>query len=409
VGGGAEEISMALLDGFERLGTETWLAVASKRTRHPRVVSFYTSPHVDYTPDGSLARAKLSVRRFLDPKIGLEDFNHPYTGHVADLAGTRPNVLFCNNLHGGYFDLRQLPRLSRELPVVLRLADSWTFTGHCAVPADCGRWRTGCGRCPDLTIPPAIERDATRINWHRKRRIFDRSRVFLATPSRWMLNRARESILAPAIAGARVVPNGVDLATFHPDGRGRERSARGTPRLLFVANGGAANPYKGFATVRAALRRLKGPVELVAIGGKGAIEELGRGIRIVHEPRQPAEWLASFYRSAAAYVHAAPEESFSLTATEALACGTPVVAASSGGILEVVDHERTGLVVAPRDQAGLAEGLERLLADRQLRDRMGEEAAAVARRRFDRDRMVDELHDLCREALSANGTASAAS
>jgi glycosyltransferase involved in cell wall biosynthesis len=407
VGGGAEEISMALLDGFEELGTETWLAVGSKRTEHPKVVSFYTSPHVDYTPDGRLARAKLSVRRFLDPRIGLEDFNHPYTRHVADFAGPRPDLLFCNNLHGGYFDLRELPRLSSELPVVLRLADSWSFTGHCAVPGTCERWRTGCGRCPDLAIPPAIRRDATRLNWRRKRRIYRRSRVFVIAPSRWMLERARESILAPAIAGARVVANGIDLAVFNPDGGIAERPGSGTPRLLFVANGGAANPYKGFGTVRAALGRLRGPLELVAVGGKRGGEEPAEGVRIRHEPRQPGEQLAALYRSADVYVHAAPEESFSLTTTEALACGTPVVAASGGGIAEVVDHGCTGLVVPPTDPAALAGALERLLADRELRDRMGAAAGAEARARFDRRRMVRQLHDFCGEAMTANGAGAA--
>jgi glycosyltransferase involved in cell wall biosynthesis len=406
VGGGAEEISRALLDGFEELGTETWLAVGSKRTEHPKVVSFYTSPHVDYTPEGRLRRARVAVRRWIDPRIGLEDFNHPYTRHVVDFAGPRPDVLFCNNLHGGYFDLRELPRLSSELPVVLRLADSWTFTGHCAVPGACERWRTGCGRCPDLAIPPAIRRDATRLNWRRKRRIYRRSRLFVVAPSRWMLDRARRSILAPAIAGARVVANGIDLSVFNRDGARAERSDAGTPRLLFVANGGAANPYKGFGTLRAALGRLGGPVELVAVGGGRGVEEMA-GARIRHEPRQPPEQLAGLYRSADVYVHAAPEESFSLTTTEALACGTPVVAASGGGIAEVIDHGRTGLVVPPADEEALAGALERLLADRKLRDRMGAAAGAEARARFDHRRMVQDLHDFCGEAMTANGAGAA--
>src|SRR5215813_3137466 len=173
-GGGAERVSMDLLDGFESLGTEAWLAVADKRTDHPRVVSIYTSPHVDYSPAHPIRRAHLRTRRRVDRRLGLEDFNHPYTRHVLDLTGSAPDVLLCNNLHGGYFDLRQLPQLSRRVPIVLRLADSWNLTGHCAVPGSCDRWRSGCGRCPDLAAPPAIARDATRINWRRKRRIYAR-------------------------------------------------------------------------------------------------------------------------------------------------------------------------------------------------------------------------------------------
>jgi glycosyltransferase involved in cell wall biosynthesis len=399
-GGGAEGISTTLLNGFEALGTEAWMAVATKRTDDPRVVSFYDSPHVDYTPDHSLRRGRLALRRYVDEQIGLEDFNHPYTRHVADLTGSRPDVLLCNNLHGGYFDLRQLPWLSQQMPIVLRLADSWGFTGHCAVPGSCERWRSGCGRCPDLAAPPAIKRDASRLNWQRKRRIFARSRIFLAAPSKWMIERVQQSLLGPAVKVARVIPNGIDLDTFTPEGPRARRPKGDTSRLVFVANGGAANPYKDFATLRASVRRLDGPLELISVGGEPGSENLGGGIHIRHEPRQPPDQLAALYRSADAYVHASAEESFSITAAEALACGTPVVAASQGGICEVVDHERNGLLVSPRDERQMTAALRRLLGDRGLRERMG--AAAVAGRdRFDRDRMVHDWHSLCGEALRA--------
>jgi glycosyltransferase involved in cell wall biosynthesis len=397
-GGGAERVSMELLDGFATLGTEAWLAVARKVTDHPRVVTFYTSPHVDYTPDHPIRRARLKARRRLDARLGLEDFNHPYTRHVTELTGSRPDVLLCNNLHGGYFDLRQLPALSARIPIVLRLADGWSYTGHCAVPGTCDRWRSGCGRCPDLAAPPSIARDATRINWRRKRWIFARSQVVVTAPSQWAVDRARKSLLAPAIESARVIPNGIDLGVFRADGDSARWPDAETPRLAFVANGGANNPYKDFASLRSAIRELDGPLELVSVGGERRVEDLGRGIRIRHEPRQRPEDLAALYRSAAAYVHASSEESFSLTAAEALACGTPVVAASRGGISEVVDDRITGFLHRPGDVKGVASSLRRLLTDPALRRRM--QAAAVERRaRFDRDRMVRDMHALCAEAV----------
>ena len=391
---------MALLNGFEALGTEAWMAVATKRTDDPRVVSFYESPHVHYTPDHPIRRARLSARRSLDDRIGLEDFNHPYTRHLTELTGRRPDVLLCNNLHGGYFDLRRLPWLSLRMPIVLRLADSWAFTGHCAVPGACERWRTGCGSCPDLAAPPAIKRDASRLNWQRKRWIFARSRISVVSPSRWMLDRVQRSLMAPAIVEARVIPNGVDLTTFCPEGPRAPRT-EGTPRLVFAANGGSANPHKDFKTLRAALRRLPGPVELISVGGRSGLEDLGGGIRIRHEPYQPPERLAAIYRSAEAYVHASAEETFCLTAAEALACGTPVLAASAGGLGEVVDHGRTGVLVAPGDERALAAAMQRLLDDPRLRSRMSASAAA-GRDRFDRDRMVHDIHALCADALDAS-------
>jgi glycosyltransferase involved in cell wall biosynthesis len=399
-GGGAEVTSMALLDGFEALGTETRMAVGSKRTDDPRVIPLHASPHVDYTPEHPLRRARRRLRRRLDRRVGLEDFNYPYTRHLADLSGERPDVVLCNNLHGGFFDLRQLPWISLKMPVVLRLADRWSFTGHCAVPGTCERWRTGCGRCPDLAAPPRIERDATRVNWQRKRWILARSRVFVATPSRWTLERARESILAPAISEARVIPDGIDLATFSPDGDQAQPPADGTRRLVFAANGGASNPHKDFATLRETVRRLDGPVELISVGGDSGMEDLGDGIRIRHERYLPPARLAALYRSADAYVHASAEENFGLTTAEALACGTPAIVASAGGIAEVVEHERTGLLVEPGNREAMTAAVQRLLTEGQLGEKL-RAGAVAARDRFDRDRMVRDMHALCRDAMAA--------
>jgi D-inositol-3-phosphate glycosyltransferase len=206
-------------------------------------------------------------------------------------------------------------------------------------------------------------------------------------------------MLAPAISGARVVRNGVDLQTFRPAGRAHPPPAGGIPRLVFSANGGAANPHKDFATLRSAVRGLEGPLEIVAVGGDRGEEELGDGIRLRHEPRMSTERLAALHRSAVAGIHASAEESFGLAAAESLACGTPVVAASSGGISEVVDDGVTGFVHTPGDARGVAASLRSLLAQPGLRERMS--AAAVAgRERFDRDRMVREMHDLCVEAVN---------
>ncbi len=73
---------------------------------------------------------------------------------------TPAQIVQCHNLHGGYFDLRALQWLSARVPTLLTLHDMWTLTGHCAHALGCDRWRTGCGRCPDLKLDPAIRADA---------------------------------------------------------------------------------------------------------------------------------------------------------------------------------------------------------------------------------------------------------
>jgi glycosyltransferase involved in cell wall biosynthesis len=407
-GGGAERMSLATLDGFEALGTETWLLVGQKRTDHPRVLPLYLSPFLDYRAYESwLQRSTLEWRRRFDRRLGLEDFAHPYSHRVLDLVGSPPDLVLCHNLHGGYFDLRALAPLSRRVPVVLRMFDSWLLTGHCAISLGCSRWQTGCGRCPDLRLPPAIRHDLTRINWWRKRRMLRGARLFVSAETEWMLDRARRSLLAPAVADWRLIPGGVDLDTFSPGCQEAARRELGVALdahvLLYVANLGPDNPFKDFATVRAALaelarRRPGRRIELLAVGSKGPEEVLeGRIlVRRLGYVRSP-ERLAALYRAADVYVHAALDETFGLAGAEALACGTPVVTASTGGLREIVDHERTGLLLPPGRPVELAEAIVRLLETPSLRAMMGAAAAAAARTRLDRRLMVARLHAWCAE------------
>jgi glycosyltransferase involved in cell wall biosynthesis len=403
-GGGAERMAMSVLEGFNRLGTDTWLAVGHKRTAHPRVVPVHAAAR--RRPAARINRRLVEARRRLDRAIGFEDLVHWSTRDLLGLTETgEADLLFCHNLHGGYFDLRELGSLSHRLPVVLRLADSWSFTGHCAVPPACDRWEHGCGRCPDLATPPAIRRDLTAYNWRRKRRMLSRARLHVIAPSQWLMDRAHRSLLGPAIASSAVVGNGVDTETFTPGPAEPERRALGIDPdadvLVYASNLGAANPHKDFPTLHRAMRRWaaagrRRPLELLVVGAEAPDERLAPSVRIRHLPYEAdSRRLARLYRAADVYVHAAHDEAFCLTAAEAMSCGRPVVAAASGGIAEVVDGGRTGLLVGPGDDAALAVALRELLGDAEHGRSMGARAAADVRRRFEGGQVVAELHQWC--------------
>jgi glycosyltransferase involved in cell wall biosynthesis len=124
-------------------------------------------------------------------------------------------------------------------------------------------------------------------------------------------------------------------------------------------------------------------------------------VRIRHLPYcDSPHALAELYRACDVYVHSAPEESFSLTTAEAMACGAPVLAAAGGGIRELFEHERDGLLLEPGDDAALADALGALLGDRERARRIGTAAALTAARRFDAARMASETLEWCGEAAA---------
>lgn len=398
-GGGAERRAWCLFKGFKRRGVDSWMIVGQKKSTDPHVMALHESPHLDYRLYGlGIYQLYLRWRKSRDNHRGREDFHHPFSRHLLRLTGRRPDLVHCQNLHGGFFDLRTLARLSRRLPVFLTLHDSWTFTGHCAQPFDCERWRTGCGNCPYLSAPPAITRDGTRFNWLRKQRIFSRSQLRVAAPSNWLLQRALKSILAPAIIESRVITPGIDLSFFQPGSQSAARHALGIPQeaavAVFVANQGCRNPFKDYATLQAAMLRLADQpgskrIHLYSIGDAAADEHRGR-IVIHHIPFvDSSERLANYYRAADVYVHAARSEAFGLSIAEAMACGTPVVATNVGGIPEVFTHERDGFGVPLGDATRMAEAVGKLLDDPDRRREYGRHASEHARRLYDQEKMID--------------------
>lgn len=430
ISGGAQRVAWNLFEAYRERGYRSYLAVGYKRSRDPNIFPFSHQAEKSWSSfcgslhshlqrldgNGRLSRIarKLAMPQALrDTLRGIEDFHFPGTWDILNLPPVYPDILHCHNLHIGYFDLRALPWLSQQVPTILTLHDAWLLSGHCAHSFSCERWRIGCGECPDLSIYPDIRRDATAFNWEQKRQIFSKSRLYVAAPSRWLMEKVEQSILGLATEARRVIPNGVNVSLFQPANKRTVREElKIEPRrqvLLFVANGFRGNGTKSLGMLKSALSRISvrshnTKLLLIALGETGVAEAVGQAeMRFV--PYQDApEHVARYYQAADLYVHAAKVDTFPNTILEALASGTPVVATAVGGIPEQVKglkiendptnrydlNEATGFLVPPNNPAAFAHCVERLLEDETLRNHLGLNAADDARQRFDLNKQVEE-------------------
>jgi glycosyltransferase involved in cell wall biosynthesis len=235
-------------------------------------------------------------------------------------------------------------------------------------------------RCVMQDLTGRLERATLSLNLRRDRRIFRRAAAIVST-SEWAARQVRADdpaidvpihVLCPPVALERFDP-------AWPEERLKRAHDGAPPQLLFM---GGDFPRKGGYDLldawvagefhrRAALTIVSDwPIEGNVPDGVHVV----RGVQ-----RLTQEWL-SVWRSADIFVMPTRNEAFGLVYQEAAAAGIPAIGSALNAVPEIIDHERTGLIVRPRDRAGLIAALERLIASPALRHQMGRASrAAVAR------------------------------
>ena len=212
-------------------------------------------------------------------------------------------------------------------------------------------------------------------------------------------------------AEIRVIPNGVELEDFERlDASGpRNEFAIGEHHFVIVA---VANlhPYKGHADlIRAAGALAKTHTNLRLIlpgrdqGARADLERLVKDLGLEEAVRLIGERedIGSLLAMADVVVHPSHEEGFSNAILEAMAARKPVVATNVGGNPEAVVDGETGYLVPPRDPDSLAEAIEKLIVDANLRRRMGEAGWRRMEQEFSMKRLVERFAEWYEE-LAAN-------
>ncbi|MER6287581.1 glycogen synthase [Streptomyces sviceus] len=229
----------------------------------------------------------------------------------------------------------------------------------------------------------------------------------------------REDILGcyPALDPAKVhiVHNGIDTALYQPDhgtevldriGLDRDR-----PFVLFV---GRITRQKGVPQLMRAVRDIDPAAQVVLCAGAPDTPEIDREFRELFEElsrvREGVHWIPQMLprpeviqllTHAAVFVCPSVYEPLGIVNLEAMACGTPVVASRVGGIPEVVDDGRTGLLVTVDDgfETALARALDSVIGDPEAGRRMGEAGRARAVGQFGWDAVARRTVQLYEEIL----------
>lgn len=213
-----------------------------------------------------------------------------------------------------------------------------------------------------------------------------------------------------------IVPWGVDLSLFTPDGPpGQHRGPR--PRLLVV---GSLARRKGIDEAIGALRQLP-DVELVIAGGpplaglstdpdarRLAAVAVGAGVRdrVTFTGAVEHERVPRLMRSADVVLVPSWYEPFGPSALEAMACGVPVVATAVGGLTDIVIDGVTGALVPTRDSASIAAAVRAIIDEPEVAERLARSSSERASRRFSWDVIVRGVQHAYARALGLSAVES---
>jgi glycosyltransferase involved in cell wall biosynthesis len=195
------------------------------------------------------------------------------------------------------------------------------------------------------------------------------------------------------------VHNGIDISPFSAGSGAELRRELGIgDDVPLIGAVGRMAPQKGFTYLIQAMPHVLAKIpnaRLILAGGGPLRNELeseaaARGVSgkidFLDFRRDVPDLLAAFD----CFVQPSLWEGLSISLIEALAAGRPLVATDIDGNREVVRHEETGLLVPPADVEALADGISRILLDRNLSARLAENARSAAHSQFSEQRMVQQ-------------------
>jgi len=403
--GGAARVAWNLHQSYRALGHSAWLLVGNKQQKDDSIIKFdnercrglwekfwlncsnYFLP-LNGKLKGNWRLIQLfkeigQIRFRLAYNSGREFFDYPGTRHILDIIPETPEIIHCHNLHGGYFDLRVLPQLSRDFPVVLSLHDLWLFSDFCANP-----YREKMAE--------------NRFNLRKKEIIFKKSRLHIVCPSMDLMRKAKNSILFPAIIQSEIIPNGVDLSLFSPGDRSKAREELGIPPEAHVLL--CVNYWKKFSNLEAILSAVADKIPakqiiFICLGKKRNMQKKANLEMwyIGYQNQLPV--VAQYYRAADVYIHPLKEDIFPNAVLEAFACGIPVVASAVGGVPEQVDDGKCGFLVSPDDPKGMSLRITELLTNSNLAASFSENALKKANSCFGLEQQAKKYLNFYYQAL----------
>lgn len=276
-------------------------------------------------------------------------------------------AIHLHNLHGGYFNIFDLPKISKLKKTVWTLHDPWVLWDKSSIPQY-----------------KKIFKLRNPIFEYLKRNAINKSDVLFITPSKWLRDLILKDYPNKKVL---VIPNFIDTKIFSETDKNTARAKLDLPTdkkiILFVANGGLKNNQKGTEYIEHCKENFK-DILFLEIGGTRYIDNESE--------------MALYYSAADLLLLPSLAENFPLSVLESMSCGTPVVAFDTGGINEIIDHKQNGYVAKYKDKSDLVEGIKFIINENRD-NKLSNDARNKTTSQFDQEIIFEKYTSIYKDLL----------
>jgi len=367
--GGAARAAYRLHTGLRSVGVSSQMLVRAKLSRDKAVM-----PKRDWLTKLGPSLNHWPVRGYNNRDNTMFSTQWFPDSIVSSVNEINPDIVNLHWVCNGYLKIESLRNFNR--PIVWTLQDMWPMTGGCHYIQGCDKYQNKCGSCPQLGSNQ--ENDLSRKVWQRKWKAWKDLDLTIVTPSKWMSECVETSSLFRDLR-IETIPFCLDTTAYYPHDKAIARQILQLPQtkkiIVFGALAATSDKRKGFNLLVEALQKLSlsGSTENteIAIFGSSSPEtslELGFKVHYLGHFNDDLS-LSLAYSAGDVMIVPSLQESFGQTASEALACGTPVVTFNATGLKDIIDHEQNGYLAQPYNSEDLAQGITWVLQnhDRHLK------------------------------------------
>lgn len=397
--GGAARAAYRLHKGLQIIDVHSQMLVRAKDSLDQTVIAKKDA----LTKLGPMANA-LPLKFYQERKRTLFSAQWFPDSLITSVKNIDPQIINLHWICNGFLQIENISRINK--PIVWTLHDMWAFTGGCLYTENCDRYTQSCGNCPQLNSNG--KRDLSYLIWKRKVKAWQQLDLTIVSPSQWLAECATKSSVFDSYR-VEVIPHGLDLSKYKPVEPNLARQLLDLPTdkqlVLFGSSPGTtADQRKGLQFLIPAINKLcrfSEKLELVIFGSREIkkTKEWGFSVHYLGQFHDDIS-LSLVYSAVDVMVVPSVQEAFGQTASESLACGTPVVAFDTTGLKDIIDHQQNGYLAKPYEIEDLAQGISWVLQDKYRHQKLCFKARKKAEQEFNLSLQAQRYLSLYKEIMA---------